>query len=989
MSESPQTHDLRARALDAIFNASRSLHTRIVEEAGACEGAFLRYLLRMSLRCTPFGTMAGITHCRVGSQDNVRFVGAARYERHLRLDSAVVQGLVQRLLEDDDVIRSVRIRVASSLHVVGRRAYYVRPAKGAAGLGFLQKSVAIDDALHVLISGCPDWTDFHRIEWLVRSVSPESSSDEITEYVGELIRDGVLETDLSPPITGEPHDAWLRQRVYQLPDSKRSVAERLAAIGELLQSKATLELPFSVDDYRRVERLLEPLLTAEDAVIQADMVKPAEIAEISDSTLNLALRDLGELLPLLLERAAVLDDFTHRFIERFGDQRVPLLQALDPEHGVGLDGSAADLSPLTAGLALKRAGAQGTAVMPALAGMVLGALTPANISRRLIELDEAKVLRHKVGTRNVPRQLYGLVSFLQETVGGPKKTVLYGVGAPCPSVLLGRFGFASKDLRDSLLAFLEADEEIEVADIAHLPNDKLGNVVQRPTLRTHEISYLGRAAESAIEVQARDIDVSVVEGCLVLRNSKTGKRIVPRMASAHSFYRSELAPYKFLCLYQLAGYELPAINLGEAVTGLAYCPRVTYKTLIVLPERWRLSAADMAALRTIVGTGNLSRMRDWREQLRLPSTFCYAEGDNVLTVDSGDIQQLRAWLEIVRNDRGVALTESLQNMRTAWVSGPEGLYCNEFIVPFEIDRREPTPRLDLASPLAAAPLPVARQFLPGVEWVYLKIYCGVTMADSVLQAMGERIRGLAAVGLASNWFFIRYGDPQPHLRIRVRCPGNEAEVSRSLVDHAASLGAEAGIASIQLDTYQREIERYGGADAIGLAEAYFHHDAVACLELIALLSPNDRFSDQRWLLALHSAMDILDQFVVVHDERLTLARSLRDSFFEEFEVDGEKRAAIGKKYRHYKPLIEGKAVDATPVQEVLLRRRCASSEIAARLRAQLGSSALRQCTSSLMHMTVNRLLHARAREQEAVIYDFLEREIRRQAAMAAMVYRPK
>lgn len=973
---------MRARALDAVFNASRSLHSRIIEDAAGCEGAFLRYLLRMSHRCTPFGTMAGITHCRVGTQDKVVLASMARYERHLRLDSAIVQGLVQRLLEQDDVIRSLRIRLASSLHVVGRRAYYVQPAKGPAGLGFLQKSVVMDDALQALVTGATDWTDFHRLVDLIRPISPESSSVDLTGYLRDLINDGILETDLSPPITGQPHGAWLLQRAHRLPESQRHIADRLAAIDGLLQSRATLEYPFSVDECHHVEHLLAPLLPAAEDAIQADMVKPAETAELSASTLDLALGELGELLPLLLERAAELDDFTQRFVERFGDQRVPLLRALDPEHGVGLDRSATDLSPLTADLDLKRTGNAGAAAMPALASLVLGALTPANVSRRLIELDEAQVLRHKVGTRKVPRHLYGLVSFLQAPAGGPKKTVLHAVGAPCASVLLGRFSFASKDLRTSLLAHLETDEALEVADIAHLPNDKLGNVVQRPTLRPHEISYLGRAADSAKEIHARDIDVSVEAGRLMLRNSLTGRRIVPRMASAHNFHRSELAPYKFLCLYQLAGYELPAINLGEAVASLAYCPRVTYKNLIIAPERWRLSAADVAALRDIAGTGDRGRLQDWRAHFRLPSTFCYAEGDNVLTIDSDDLRQLRAFLEIIKKDRVVALSESLQTSATAWVNGPEGLFSNEFIVPFTIDRCEVAPRGAVALPLVTAPSPVARQFFPGVEWVYLKVYCGVTTADGILQVMAERIRGLQEAGLASSWFFIRYADPQPHLRFRVRCPGGEAEVARSLVDHAAGLGAEAGIVNIQLDTYQREIERYGGAEAIGLAETYFHHDATACLALIARLAPEDRFSDQRWLMALHSALDVLDQFVDAHDDRLALVRTLRDAFFEEFDVDGHKRAAIGKKYRHYKPLIEGKAVDAAPLRYVLQRRRRASSEVAAQLRSQLQGTALRRCVSSLMHMTVNRLLHARAREQEAVIYDFIEREIRRQAALA-------
>ena len=62
-----------------------------------------------------------------------------------------------------------------------------------------------------------------------------------------------------------------------------------------------------------------------------------------------------------------------------------------------------------------------------------------------------------------------------------------------------------------------------------------------------------------------------------------------------------------------------------------------------------------------------------------------------------------------------------------------------------------------------------RKFSPGSEWIYLKIYCGVKTSDIILQeTITPLIADLKKQNLIEKWFFIRYNDPKPHLRFRVR-----------------------------------------------------------------------------------------------------------------------------------------------------------------------------------------------------------------------------
>ncbi len=60
-----------------------------------------------------------------------------------------------------------------------------------------------------------------------------------------------------------------------------------------------------------------------------------------------------------------------------------------------------------------------------------------------------------------------------------------------------------------------------------------------------------------------------------------------------------------------------------------------------------------------------------------------------------------------------------------------------------------------------------RDFCIGSEWLFYKIYTGVTTADHILlEKLYPIILELNEKKLILKWFFIRYKDTDDHLRIR-------------------------------------------------------------------------------------------------------------------------------------------------------------------------------------------------------------------------------
>jgi hypothetical protein len=104
---------------------------------------------------------------------------------------------------------------------------------------------------------------------------------------------------------------------------------------------------------------------------------------------------------------------------------------------------------------------------------------------------------------------------------GKEAIVLEGAGAPSGINLLGRFCHESPELTRWVKRHLAEEEATRpdalFAEIVHLPEGRIGNVICRPVLREHEIPYLGRSGvERTKQIPVSDLLVSVVNGRLIL-----------------------------------------------------------------------------------------------------------------------------------------------------------------------------------------------------------------------------------------------------------------------------------------------------------------------------------------------------------------------------------------------------------------------------------------------------------------------------------------
>jgi len=299
-------------------------------------------------------------------------------------------------------------------------------------------------------------------------------------------------------------------------------------------------------------------------------------------------------------------------------------------------------------------------------------------------------------------------------------------------------------------------------------------------------------------------------------------------------------------------------------------------------------------------------------------------------------------------------------------------------------------------PVPSAP-PAPRSFALGSEWLYYKLYCGPATANRVLrEIVGPLAETLRVAGLIDHWFFIRYADPDPHLRVRFHLPDPAAHLGQVVGlahEHLAPALSQGYLWRVQTDTYQRELERYG-PHTIALAEQLFHWQSEALLTYLTAApadddapeaaeadadaldaadpaDPTDPADEQAyWLWGLRAADELLRAFAYALPQRLALLRGLQRTFAQEFSLDKPLKRQLDHKYRLFRPRLAQALAAAPPPPPALRALAAAIAQSLAAHPAEVGPDAL---LAAALHMLLNRVLPADARLHELVLYDFLAR----------------
>ena len=175
--------------------------------------------------------------------------------------------------------------------------------------------------------------------------------------------------------------------------------------------------------------------------------------------------------------------------------------------------------------------------------------------------------------------------------------------------------------------------------------------------------------------------------------------------------------------------------------------------------------------------------------------------------------------------------------------------------------------------------------------------------------------------------------------------------------------------------------RYGGAEAVDLAETVFDADSEAVLALLKA-APMGASADWRWRIAARLVDVYYDALGIGLKRRERLAKDVEQAFRREFMVGDDFEAQLSQRYRQERAVLEslfgdGFAPDLRWAEPIVVAFRHKLGPVAARLmdlaQRNMLTSSLVDIGCSLTHMHLNRMMLSNAREHELIVHAFLHR----------------
>ncbi|MBX0335342.1 lantibiotic dehydratase [Pontibacter sp. HSC-14F20] len=970
--------------LEAVFWSSPVLYEQAIKmlqgddrQRERVRFSLKKYLIRASSRCTPFGLFAGCSLGHItGWRKDLEIAGSAGSLRKvIRMDMHLLFTLSNLISRDPALVPLLAYYPNNSLYEIGGTFRYIEYTLEQGIRNYRISSVERDDLLKRIFAAAEAGV---LLREAVGLIDLEATADEKEQFIRELIDSQLLVSELELSVT-DPDP--LGSLVRKLKTVAAGVSQaRLTLYLEVLTSfeQAIAQLNERSDRTRRDEtvtlfkRGLERLGMADyrNNFFQLDLFKAAPTPDrLPGKTVEAVLRGIEALSRFTTSQTKQerqLEAFRRAFVEKYESEEVPLAEVIDSETGIGFPvlGSIGNITDAALADAYPEGNRSEQVTEPWHAFLRERYERAIRQGATEISLRDVEIAGFAPKTGQLPQTFAAMFSLVSS---GPEPQVfLQTVGGATANSLLGRFCHLDAGMHTLGRKIAEMEQSLcpdkVLAEVLHLPEARVGNVLQRPVLREFEIPYLSAASvPGERQLPVADLMLRVVGDRIVLRSKRLGKQVVPRLSTAHNYAQRALPLYHFLCAIQHEGKTALGVDWGSWATGLKFMPRLSYRNVILSPATWKFTAADTRQLLKGDRTGD--QLEAFWKQWQLPPTVAITRGDNQLVIHIQRPEYREILLQELKDQQALHLTE--------WLHTREDPAAGSFLHQVVLPLYQHAPQPASLQTVEKEGLPVLqRTFFPGGEWLYVKIYCGAHAADLILtEAVKPVVERLEAAGDIRQYYFIRFTDPHYHLRLRLHLKeeGRFGHVLSELNAALADFKRQRLVWKVQLDTYVREVERYNARYMLQ-SERLFYHDAALFLAT-GLQLELDGEGDRRLLYAMRNVASWLDTFQLGLTERLDFIRSACASLGKEFTP--ELRVRLDQQYRTLRHKVTANEVPDALDYLLALRKQRVEDELGQDISGK--APALFRNLGSYIHMSMNRWFKTDQRLQEYVVYYFLQK----------------
>ncbi|KPK32921.1 MAG: hypothetical protein AMS24_02790 [Chlamydiae bacterium SM23_39] len=844
---------------EGLANRHQSSNKRIKQLASS----LLKYISRMSTRPTPFGLFSFVSMGKWGSGTEL-FFNFKNVKKRARTDIAWLASVLAKICEENILLPSVLIRTNPLAYTVGGRTYlkYIRKKNNK---NSKQKiSVRNSPLIKRIIELSKTPIAMLSLEEKILFDYPKIERNKLQILIRQLLTKQILRLSIMPSLLSEtPFEDFINNVENSF--GKIATIAYLHRLLKEIENYSEISLGKGVIQLKELFTKMNKVSNSGFTPLQIDSAYPSNLLTLNKKISN-ELSEVSEILWKLSfwkKDLNPLKSYHSEFLNKYGSSRiVNLKEVLNEDLGLGI--------PETyKGKNLKHYNI--SEEEEKFIQWLRKEYEECLYKRKQEIVLNEKFLKNL--TTNIDKT-EALLSFdiTCEIIANSQQDIDAGnylifvpfitwEGGSTSSRFLDLLGDSAKSYMKDLIHNEELLEKNTLfSDISFMPFDiRTGNVCIHKNFRKYVIDLDNPLSKFGKQISFDDIYVGATSKRLFLTLKNTKKELVVR---AHHLFNPDLAPeiVKFLREVSSERYSNISPFFWGDLEQSFFLPRIIYKKTILCAAQWIITLDILQMKKNIKPQQLEIPFNNWAKKWKIPRYVFMTVGDKRVLLDRKQSEHLHEILKEIQKGNEVKLIEKLGQNKGCWVKSERGLHVSEFTISFIKNKKYSSPEDFSQIPVHKDILLKDRIKLPGSEWLFAKFYMNQDSENYfIAELLPKFINAILHQKIINQFFFIRYkcknGD---HLRIRFK--GKKGILASKLIpllhDWILELYEDQLIKDYHLSSYEKEIERYGGAELMDYAENFFFFDSYCTIVLLQLIK-NKAINFPNYVVAALSIIDLL------------------------------------------------------------------------------------------------------------------------------------
>lgn len=525
---------------------------------------------------------------------------------------------------------------------------------------------------------------------------------------------------------------------------------------------------------------------------------------------------------------------------------------------------------------------------------------------------------------------------------------IHGTGDPSSLNIISRFSDVTQEACDDIINYeKEVNKDKIIADINCVGNYRSINV--GPTEQRYDYSLPINTSynEESNSVFLSDVYVHLHQNTFSLVSKKHKKQILPKKVSAINQRLLESDIYNFLCDFESYNQEFYGVNFNFN----AYKQRLSFIPRIYLEKGILMYPAQLL----LVDEKNDSKAFDnyLKQKLKensFSTKIVITERQRQVILDTEIQENVDLLHEKVKSMKQIYVSEFLYDFFDPEIKRGEENFAHELIValknPYYKRHGLDYSKMDISIVEAQNAAVIS-------DWLYLELYCNTYADSEIFKTVENKI---ILENKADQFFFVNYGNPDRHIRLRFKT--NSIENKQYIINIVHELKTRNIISKYHILPYEQEIYRYGGIEMMELSESIFNLDSRDFLTNIANNDLDEKTLDIIAILKIKNYLTFLGYTL---DEMINNCENVIKNFSAEFELTALVRKSFNKDYAELKNEIDKYEY------EDFLQNESLKAKFSENLKSKSELNLI-SYTWLLIHMSMNRHFKNEQRFSEFKIY---------------------